>query len=95
MRWTRRALTISLTLLALTSQSQAEKVKWCFLCEIQETAPVETFCALYSRQILNSSDSVSVKALPLDLQRRLVKNDTIYRCKCQKWQNPICGSAPQ
>jgi hypothetical protein len=98
MRWTRRSWTISLTIWALLTISvipaDAQRVRWCLFCEIEETPAVDTLCQLQDRIILSPSDSAAVKALPEALQRRIVRNETRFRCKCQKWQNPVCGAPP-
>jgi hypothetical protein len=72
--------------------ADAQRVRWCLLCEIEETPAVDTLCQLQGRMILSPADSAAVKALPEALQRRIVANETRYRCKCQKWQHPVCGS---
>lgn len=95
MQWISRLLTISLTLLALTSPSLADRVRWCLLCEIQETPAVDTLCTMQGRMIMTPADSAAIKALPVELQRRIVANETRYRCKCQKWQHPVCGAPPK
>jgi hypothetical protein len=63
-------------------------------CQSLDKVPsTDSFCALQDRTILTPADSAAIKALPDDLKRRIVKNETRYRCICQKWQNPICGAA--
>jgi predicted transcriptional regulator len=87
---------ISLTLLVLTISAtsvDAQRVRWClFACEIEEAPAVDTLCTMQDRMITSMEDSKAIKGLPEALQRRIVKNETRYRCKCEKWQNPICGA---
>lgn len=92
MRWTRLALTLSLMLWA--TASDAQRVRWClFACEIEEAPAIDTLCTIQGRMILSPADAAAVKNLPVELQRRVVKNETRYRCKCEAWKNPICGEA--
>lgn len=90
--------TISLTILAALTISaipaDAQRVRFCFLCEIEDVPALDTLCAMQGRMILSPADSAAVKALPTELQRRIVKNETVWRCKCQKWNSPVCGAPP-
>lgn len=89
---------VSLSLISLltilgASSADAGQVRWCLLCEIEETPALDTLCTMQERMILSPSDSAAIKALSEPLQRRIVRNETRWRCKCQKWQNPICGAS--
>jgi hypothetical protein len=99
MRWKSLRWTISLTIwaaltISATPSAEAQRVRWCLLCEIEEATAIDTLCTLQDRMILSPADSAAVKALPEALQRRIVRNETRWRCKCQKWQHPVCGAPP-
>jgi hypothetical protein len=79
-------------LLAPTITAEA-KTRVCILFCVDEVAETtDTLCTMQERMIRSSSDSAAVKALPLDLQRRIVANETRYRCKCTGWNNPVCDA---
>lgn len=79
---------LSLSLLSLTP-AKADRVKFCVLfCEVESEAPADTFCQMYSRILLNKSDST--KNLPLTMRKRIASNEVKYRCQCQGWNNPVC-----
>jgi hypothetical protein len=72
----------------------ADTVRWCLLCEIEETPAADTLCTLQERTILTPTDSAALKVLPEPLRRRIVANETRWRCRCQKWRHPVCGAPP-
>jgi hypothetical protein len=74
--------------------AEAQRVRWCLLCEIEETPALDTLCTMQERMIRSPSDATAIKTLPGELQRRLVRNETRWRCRCQKWRNPVCGAPP-
>ncbi len=68
------------------------EVKFCFLfCVVDQPKAVDGFCQNYERVIRNPSDSAEVKKLKGDTLKRTARNDTLYRCTCEGWKNPICG----
>jgi hypothetical protein len=70
----------------------ADEVEFCVLCTIRKTPPIDTLCQMQERMIRSPDDSRAVKALPADLQRRIVKNDARWRCRCQGWHHPVCDT---
>lgn len=89
--------TISLTLSAATvlpPAAEAQRVRFCVLCAIEDAPTLDTLCSLQERVVRSPADAAAVKALPQALQRRLLANDVRWRCKCENWQNPACAAPP-
>jgi hypothetical protein len=88
---------LSLTTLLATlpaEPAEAQRVRWCLLCEIEETPALDTLCTMQERMLLTPADAAAIKTLPRDLQRRVARNETRWRCRCQKWHHPVCDAAP-
>jgi hypothetical protein len=83
----------ALTIL-LPSVADAQRVRWCLLCEIEEMPALDTLCTMQDRMLLSPVDAAALKALPGALQRRIVNNEARWRCRCQKWHHPVCGAPP-
>ncbi len=92
MLWGRAILL--LTILA-PAPAEAERVRWCLLCEIEAAPAVDTLCTMQERVVLSAADSAAIKMLPEALRRRIVMNETRWRCRCQKWHHPVCGAPPR
>jgi len=87
MRCRKRIWTTSLTLLApLTMAGCASPSK---------IPPTDSFCALHVKTITSPADATAIKTLPTNVQRPIVSNETLYRCICEKWQNPVCAKVQQ
>lgn len=84
-------LTLSLTLLAVPQPARADRIKFCFLfCEVETTAPIDSFCQSYQPVMRSPADAAVVKGARGQVQNRVVKNDVFYRCACTGWTDPIC-----
>jgi len=100
MPWTNTVWTILRTLSVVavgaelnpSTPADAQRVRWCFLCEIEQPAAVDTLCILQERMLLSPADSAAVKTLPQALRRRIVGNETRWRCRCRQWRHPVCGA---
>jgi hypothetical protein len=69
-------------------------VRWCLLCEIEAEPATDTLCTMQERIVLSPADSAAIKTLPEALRRRIVANETRWRCRCDKWHHPVCGAPP-
>jgi hypothetical protein len=49
---------------------------------------------MQGRVVLSPADSAAIKTLPEALRRRIVMNETRWRCRCEKWHHPVCGAPP-
>lgn len=89
MRYLIAGLTTLLMLLA--APARADRVKFCFLfCEIEQEAPVDSYCQVYQQVNQSAADSEEIKKLSRGPKVRLNANDVLYLCKCKGWDNPIC-----
>lgn len=89
-----RCLIAILIGLSTISAANAERVRFCFLlCAIEAPATADSFCAAYERVIRSGDDTAGVKALSRTAKARLARNETLYRCACENWNNPICATA--
>jgi hypothetical protein len=79
---------------SMPAPAEAQRVRWCLLCEIKEQPALDSLCTMQERMLLTPADSAAVKALPDGLARRIARNETRWRCRCQKWQHPVCGAPP-
>lgn len=88
-----RCLMASLAIwLTLSAASEAASIKFCFLFCAVEADVTDGFCQNYERVIRSPSDSAEVRKMKGDTLKRTARNDTLYRCTCEGWKNPICGS---
>lgn len=78
----------------LAPDAEAQRVRFCVLCEIEETPARDTLCSLQERVVRTPADAAAIKALPDALKRRVVANDVRLRCRCENWRNPVCGASP-
>lgn len=92
MQWaTASCLILSVLLSSPTIQAAEQgKVRFCFICEIEEPVPVDSFCQSYRPLIQKSGDGEELRKMRDDIRRRSDANDTFYRCRCKGWKNPIC-----
>ncbi|MDQ2080240.1 hypothetical protein RA307_08610 [Xanthobacteraceae bacterium Astr-EGSB] len=79
----------------LPAPAEAERVRWCLLCEIEAAPAIDTLCSMQERVVLSPADSAAIKMLPEALRRRIVANETRWRCRCEKWHHPVCGAPPR
>lgn len=87
-----RCLIAALMILSTISAARAERIRFCFLfCAIESTAAVDGFCQNYERVIRNAEDAGAIKNLSRAPKSRISRNDVLYRCTCEAWQNPICA----
>lgn len=83
----------SLTILQMLSAApaKADRVRFCFLfCEIEQDAPVDSFCLNYTKVNQSASDAAEIKRLSRGPKTRLNANEVKYLCQCKAWDNPIC-----
>ena len=59
-------------------------------CSPSSPSPTDSFCSIYERVIRENTDAISLKGASDGVKRRTATNDTVYRCQCQGWDNPIC-----
>lgn len=61
----------------------------CFPPRKPEVA-ADSFCSAYERVIRDPGDGNSVARTRASVQKRVARNDVLYKCTCQNWNNPIC-----
>jgi len=88
-------LTILLRTILLPAPAEAGRVRWCLLCEIEAAPAIDTLCTMQERVVRSPVDSAAIKMLPEALRRRIVANETRWRCRCEKWHHPVCGAPPR
>ena len=90
MRW----MMASLIALSMTSAASADRVRFCLLVCVVESAgsAVDSFTTLYNRVVTSPADADAIKKLPRPLRERLTRNEVLYRCSTG-WDNPICRTA--
>lgn len=60
-------------------------------CQVTRDA-VDSYCAIY-RKVIQSKGEGAIQA-SLAVKKRIAANEVVYRCQCEKWNNPICRAAP-
>lgn len=53
-------------------------------------AVVNSYCSVYQRVIRNEQEGASLHAAARPVKERIAANDSLYRCACEGWDNPIC-----
>jgi hypothetical protein len=51
----------------------------------------DAFCRRYGRVIKGKSDSDEIKRLSRALGTRVLSNEVVAKCVCDKWDNPVCN----
>ena len=51
---------------------------------------INSFCQAYHRILRTSEEGAALAHAPLAVRQRIAANETLYRCHCEGWQNPIC-----
>jgi hypothetical protein len=70
----------------------------CFIICFGSAQPVTVpplkgdFCSTYERIVQGKKDVDAMKALPLELRRRVQGNDLDYLCTCRGWEDKACLS---
>lgn len=54
-------------------------------------APIDSYCTSYRRVIVEAGDAASLARARLTIRRRVAGNDLLYRCRCERWQSPLCA----
>lgn len=58
----------------------------------QQATVVNSFCHVYHRVIRSTEEGAALGAAPREVRERIAVNDTLYRCECEHWDNPVCQS---
>lgn len=73
------------------SPTRADEIKFCFLfCGIERATVADSFCQAYERVIRAPADAAEIGKVARTVAKRVARNDALYRCACQNWDNPIC-----
>lgn len=67
-KWTRAFVTLSLLLLVAPSQCSPEQI--------------DSFCVLYTKMLKDEKDVAAAVKLPVDIKKRLLLNEQLYRDQC-------------
>lgn len=62
-------------------------------CVADGTTPplaVNSYCAVYQRVIRSEEEGASLHHTHRTVKERIAANDTLFRCECEGWDNPVC-----
>jgi hypothetical protein len=57
----------------------------------QPPAAINSFCRAYQRVIRSPEEGASLAGAHRLVKERVAANDTLYRCECEHWDNPVCA----
>lgn len=81
---------LSVVLSGLATPADAGRIQFCFLFCGVEVDVVDSFCKTYEPVIQGTGEGKIIGRTGPVIRRRIDRNEALYRCKCEKWDDPIC-----